>query len=200
VDSSPMMVISGQSKLSCVEYMANHPIRQFGVQGIYTKALVAAATKYFVTIDDPLKILYYLQKAYHLATSDRPGPVWIEVPLDIQRMEVPDRLLEQFEPPNSYEEDIQDEISKICKLIYVSKKPLLIIGQGVRLAKAVDECHKLINKIKLPVATARLGIDLIESTNRFFVGRPGLYGDRPSHFAIQMLVMIQLIGEDWPKK
>lgn len=194
VDSSPMMVISGQSKLSCVEYMASHPIRQFGVQGIYTKALVEKATKYFVTIDDPLKILYYLQKAYYLATSGRPGPVWIEVPLDIQRMEVPDKMLEEFEPPNSYEEEIEDKVKQVCQLIYTSERPLLVIGQGIRIAKAIKECHQLINKIKLPVVTARLGIDLIESNNKFFVGRPGLYGDRPSHFAIQNADLIISVG------
>jgi acetolactate synthase-1/2/3 large subunit len=190
VDSSPMMVISGQSKLSCVEYMEKHPIRQFGVQGIYTRSLVAAATKYFQTIDDPLKILYYLEKAYYLATTGRPGPVWIEVPLDIQRMPVPDRILEEFRPPLPDEEDIEAKVKQICQFIYESRRPLLVVGQGVRIAKAQDLFYQLINKTRLPVVTARLGIDLIESDNKFFVGRPGLYGDRPSHFAIQSADLI----------
>jgi len=97
-DSAPMMVISGQSGLSYVQYQQEHPIRQFGIQGINIKPLVEKVTKYFVSVDNPAKILYYMGKAYYLAMNGRPGPVWIDVPLDVQKMEVPTGLLEEFRP------------------------------------------------------------------------------------------------------
>ena len=118
-DSSPMIVISGQSALSFVEYQQNHPIRQFGIQGINIRPLVEKVTKYFITIDNPSKILYYLGKAYHLATSGRPGPVWIDVPLDIQKMEVPARFLEEYTPPTTTQDIkmLEDQVVTTFALI-----------------------------------------------------------------------------------
>lgn len=196
VDSSPMIVISGQSALPNVEYMERNQIRQYGLQGINTKALVKSITKYFKTIDDPAKVLYYLEKAYYLATTGRTGPVWIEVPLDIQRMEVPERLLEKFEVPK---EEInnnvsKDDLGKLLKLLYKSERPLILVGQGLRIAKAEDDFYKFIQKANIPVATTRLGIDLIESDHKLFVGRPGLYGDRAANFAVQNADLILAVG------
>ena len=101
-DSSPMIVISGQSNLFNVQYQEQTRIRQLGVQGINIKPLVENVTKYFVTIDDPAKTLTYLETAYFLATNGRPGPVWIDVPLDIQRAEVPDNLISDFKPTGCF--------------------------------------------------------------------------------------------------
>ena len=195
-DSAPMMVISGQSSLSCVQYQQEHPIRQFGIQGINIKPLVEKVTKYFVTIDDPSKILYYMGKAYYLALNGRPGPVWIDVPLDLQKMEVPASLLEEFRPPvekiNSavLKEDIRKALEMLCK----AKRPIILAGQGVRLANATDEFLSVIARLKTPVLTSRLGIDLISSDNELYVGRPGNYGERSANFAIQNSDLIISIG------
>lgn len=195
VDSAPMMVISGQSALPNVNYMENSKIRQLGLQGIYTKPLARSYTKYFKTVDDPAKVLLYLEEAYYLATHGRTGPVWIEVPLDIQRMEVPEKLLEKFTEPNEKEDtELAKEVAKTLSMLYTSKHPLLLLGQGVRLSKAVEFAHQLLPKLKVPVVTTRLGIDLINSDNPLYVGRPGLYADRAANFAVQNADLIICIG------
>jgi len=148
VDSSPMMVISGQSNTSIIQYMEKNPIRQFGVQGINIKKYVSAATKYFVTVDDPAKILYYLEKAYYLATTGRTGPVWIDVPLDMQRMEVPLKLLKRFEPPIEIvnKKLLEKSVTRVVELFAIAKRPLILAGQGIRIAKAEKEFLQLIKK------------------------------------------------------
>lgn len=194
-DSSPMMVISGQSALSNVNYMETTGIRQYGLQGIYTKPLASAITKYFVTVDDPSTIAYHLERAYYLATTGRTGPVWLEIPLDIQRMEVPQSMLKHFEvPKNSSVNNIKNKVSKTLSLFYKSQRPLLIAGQGVKIASAQPYLDKLLKKIKTPVVTTRLGIDLVASDNPLFVGRPGLYGDRYANIAVQLSDFILSIG------
>ncbi|MGA2418242.1 MAG: thiamine pyrophosphate-binding protein, partial [Candidatus Staskawiczbacteria bacterium] len=195
-DSSPMMVISGQSALSFVQYQQASKIRQHGVQGINIKPLVESFTKYFVTVDDPAKILYYMQKAYYFATNGRPGPVWIDVPLDIQKMEVPQHLTEEFTPPENISngELFNQQISQTLQLISDSKRPIFIVGQGVRIAQAVDELNKTVALLDTPVLTSRLGIDIMSSDDRLYVGRPGGYGERSANFAIQNADLIIAAG------
>jgi acetolactate synthase-1/2/3 large subunit len=195
-DSAPMMVISGQSGLSYVQYQQEHSIRQFGIQGINIKPLVEKVTKYFITVDDPAKILYYMGKAYYLAMHGRPGPVWIDVPLDVQKMELPTSLLEEFVPPleKTNIPVLKEEINQVLEMIARSKRPIILAGQGVRLAGAVSEFSDLINRLKIPVLTSRLGIDLINSDNLLYVGRPGNYGERSANFAVQNSDLIISIG------
>jgi len=195
VDSAPMMVVSGQSALPNVNYMENSKIRQLGLQGIYTKPLAKSYTKYFKTVDDPAKVLLYLEEAYHLATHGRTGPVWIEVPLDIQRMEVPEKLLEGFKVPSEKEDiELVKDVSKTLSMLYESKRPLLLLGQGVRLSGAADFAYKLLSGLKVPVVTTRLGIDLVNSDNPLYVGRPGLYANRAANFAVQNADLIICVG------
>lgn len=194
-DSAPMMIISGQSALSCVQYQQKTKIRQYGIQGINIKPLVESATKFFVTVDDPSKILYYMGKAYHLATTGRPGPVWIDVPLDVQRMEVPENLLEEYTPPAiKSNTQLKTEVASVVKMIQSAKRPIFIAGQGVRLAKAIPEFYSILEKLQIPVLTSRLGIDLIDSENELYVGRPGTYGERSANFAVQNSDLIIAVG------
>ena len=196
VDSSPMMIISGQSALSYVQYQQKTKIRQYGIQGINIKPIVEKITKYFVTVDNPSLIQYYMQKAYYLALSGRPGPVWIEVPLDIQRMEVPKKLLKEFIPEDSNEitSNLIVNVKKALELLSKSKRPILFAGQGIRLANAFEEFNKTVKKLQIPVITSRLGIDLIDSENKLYVGRPGTYGERAAHFAIQNSDLLLVVG------
>jgi acetolactate synthase-1/2/3 large subunit len=195
-DSAPMMVISGQSSLSCVQYQQEHPIRQFGIQGINIRPLVEKVTKYFVTIDDPAKILYYMGKAYYLVLNGRPGPVWIDVPLDVQKMQVPGGLLEEFRPPVEKTNNLtlKEEVGRLLEMLSKSKRPIILAGQGIRLANATDEFLSVVAKLRIPVLTSRLGIDLINSDNGLYVGRPGNYGERSANFAIQNSDLIISIG------
>lgn len=195
-DSSPIMVISGQSALSFVEYQEKHAIRQYGIQGIFIRPFVEKACKYFVTVDDPSRIKYYLEKAYYFALSGRPGPVWIDVPLDIQRMQVPEALIYGYEPKKEglTGTERKNYVQESLKLIYGAKRPLIIAGQGVRLSGAVDAIRSLIERLRIPLITSRLGIDLIESDHELYVGRPGNYGERAANFAIQNADVILSIG------
>jgi acetolactate synthase-1/2/3 large subunit len=195
-DSAPMMVISGQSALSFVNYQAKSGIRQYGIQGIYIQPFVEKATKFFVTVDDPSKIQYYMEKAFYLATSGRPGPVWIDVPLDVQRMEVPEKLLSSYRQETEIITPVctREELSKTWELLKNAKRPLIIAGQGVRIAKADLNLRSLIEALNIPMITTRLGIDLIESEHPLYVGRPGNYGDRAANFAVQNADFILAVG------
>lgn len=195
-DSAPMMVISAQSSLYCVKYQEESSIRQYGVQGIFIRPFVEKGTKYFVTVDDPSKIKYYMEKAYYMALSGRPGTVWIDVPIDIQCMEVPNILLYGFTPDeDKYSEiDREIDIKNTWKLLKGAKRPLVVAGQGVRLGNAKEELIELLKKLRIHVVTTRLGIDIIESEHELYVGRPGNYGERAANFAIQNADVILVIG------
>lgn len=196
LDSSPMIVISGQTNLSFVKYQEKSKIRQFGVQGINVRPMLEDYVKSFFTIDDHQKLRYYLSEAWHYATSGRPGPVWIDVPLDIQRKEVSENLL--------IKEIIGDEqvdyylinkaVDSIVNKLRISKKPLIIAGQGITLSGSRDIFNLLADRLRIPVVTSRLGIDVMNSDNKYYVGRPGNYGERAANFAVQNSDLIISIG------
>lgn len=144
-DSSPMLVVSGQSALASVQYQQKTKIRQYGIQGINIQPLVENVTKFFITVDDPKRIRYYMEKAYYLALNGRPGPVWIDVPLDVQKMEVPDELNEKYDPPIERTDPalLQKQIAKTLYLITNSQRPIFIAGQGVRIAGVSKEFANL---------------------------------------------------------
>lgn len=195
-DSSPMIVISGQAALSFVQYQEETKIRQHGVQGINIKPLVENVVKYFVTIDDPQKIEYYLEKAYREATTGRPGPVWIDVPLDIQNTQVDLKYLEKYVSEKIPEGRVtlKQAVKQAYKLLSEAKRPVFLVGQGVSLSGARNVFYEYVNQVRIPVITARLGIDLIESDNDLYVGRPGNYGERSANFAIQNADVIISVG------
>lgn len=195
-DSSPMIVISGQAALSFVKYQEETKIRQHGVQGINIKPLVENVVKYFITIDDPQKTEYYLEKAYHEATTGRPGPVWIDVPLDIQSSQIDLKYTEKYtpEPIKEGRVTLKQAVKQAYKLLEEAKRPVFLVGQGVSLAGAREVFYNYVNKVRIPVITARLGIDLIESDNDLYVGRPGNYGERSANFAIQNADLIISVG------
>ena len=195
-DSAPMIVISGQAALAFVQYQEETKIRQHGVQGINIKPLVENVVKYFITVDDPQKIEYYLEKAYHEATTGRPGPVWIDVPLDIQNSQVDLKYMVKYVAEDKIEGrvTVRQAVKQAYKLLENAKRPLLLAGQGVKLAGARNELYTFVNKTEIPIITARLGIDLIESENDLYVGRPGNYGERAANFAIQNADVIISIG------
>ena len=195
-DSSPMMIISGQSTLKCVKYQEKSGIRQYGIQGIYIKPFVQNAVKYFVTVDDPSKIEFYMQKAYSEALSKRKGPVWIDVPLDIQRAEVPVNLLTSYAADDLNISLNQRRLyaKKTADMIKTAKRPLIIAGQGIRSADAIQTLREFAEKNSIPIVTTRLGIDIINSDHPLYVGRPGNYGERCANIAIQTADLIISLG------
>ena len=195
-DSSPMIIISGQAALSFVQYQEETQIRQYGVQGINIRPLVESVVKYFVIVDDPQKIEYYLEKAYQEATTGRPGPVWIDVPLDIQSKQVDLKYLEKYIPDQepAGRVSLRQAVKHAYSLLKVAKRPVFLVGQGVSLAGARNEFYTYVNKVNIPVITSRLGIDLIESDHDLYIGRPGNYGERAANIAIQNADLILSVG------
>ena len=195
-DSAPMIVISGQAALSFVQYQEKTGIRQHGIQGINIKPLVENVTKYFITIDDVRKLKYYLEEAYHLCTTGRPGPVWIDVPLDIQRMSIDGVAQDEFIPDESHNRQVivKSAVEEIFDKFSTAKRPVLLVGQGVSLAGARQEFYDFAMNARIPVITSRLGIDLIESDNDLYVGRPGNYGERSANIALQNADVIISLG------
>ncbi len=194
-DSSPMIVISGQANLSFVQYEEKTHIRQFGIQGINIRSMVEGLVKYFKTIDDVTKVDYYLEEAWEAATSGRPGPVWIDVPLDIQRSEVPANQIKYSRKPAIKDTfRLESSVGSMIEHLHKAKRPIWLVGQGVSLSGARQTFRMLAEKTGIPVITARLGIDLIESDNALYVGRPGNYGERSANLAIQNADLIISLG------
>ena len=195
-DSSPMIVISGHTNLHFVQYQAQTKIRQYGVQGINIGPVESNIVKYFKTIDKPEELQQVLETAYATAVGGRPGPVWLEVPLDIQKAEVPAQAATnglQQEPLFS-SGDIKQAVKRTYQRLMDARRPVFLVGQGVSLAGARELFSETVHALKVPVITARLGIDLMESDDELYVGRPGNYGERSANMAIQNADLIVSVG------
>jgi len=194
VDSSPCIVVSGQSKVSLAKIKGP---RQFALQGFNTLPIFQNVTKYAVMLDDVSRVKYEVEKSIHIAKSPRVGPVWIECPIDIQGASFDPEEYEGFTPQkihNIARSDLQQQVKEVAENIRNSRRPCLLVGAGIRLAGAIDEFHTFVNNVKIPVMTSRLGMDLIDHQHPLFVGRPGTYGDRASNFTIQNSDLFLSIG------
>lgn len=194
-DSSPMIVISGQANLSFVQYEEKTGIRQYGIQGISIRSMAQGAVKYFRTIDDVCKVERCLEEAWQSAVSGRPGPVWIDVPLDMQRAAVPENQ-EKYENSSraGSSRQLAGAARSVLEHLKSAHRPLWLAGQGISLSGAAELFEELVNKTHVPVVTSRLGIGLIESSSRYYVGRPGNYGERSANFAVQNADLIISLG------
>jgi len=193
IESVPMMMISGQVKRS--DIIGNRSIRQGGVQEVDIVSMVSGHTKYAVTIDDPLKIRYYLEKAYFEMMDGRQGPVWIDVPLDVQASEIQTADLVGYEPEiKSQKVSNNFEIQELINLINNSKRPLILAGHGIRLSGGAKLFRELIEKLKIPVVSTWNAMDLMEHESRYFVGKPGTVALRAGNFTIQNCDLLISIG------
>lgn len=193
VDRSPCIIVSGQSKVSQTGIVGP---RQFALQGYNTLPIFENATKYATILNDISKVRYEIEKAIFIATSHPFGPVWIECPIDIQGAPFNLDDYEGFECPKvaiDYS-DIQAKIELVVQKLKESKRPCILVGQGLRLSGAVELFNEFIDRIKVPVLTSRLGMDIMDHENPYFVGRPGTYGDRPANFTIQNSDLLITIG------
>jgi acetolactate synthase-1/2/3 large subunit len=193
-DSIPMLVISGQVKSdTCMDFVPNFllNLRQLGDQEGPTVALAKKLTKYSILIRKPTDLEIELPKALSMAISGRPGPVWLDIPIDIQNSteQLMFRSLDVNVPDNRLDEELNLVIEKLQK----ANKPLILAGTGVRLSGATDSLRKLIEQYNIPLATAWTH-DIIESDHPLFVGRPGTIGTRAGNFCLQAADLIIVIG------
>ncbi|MDB9934058.1 thiamine pyrophosphate-binding protein, partial [Candidatus Thioglobus sp.] len=197
VDSVPMLVISGQAR---TDQDADGQVRQLGNKALNIVDLVKSITKYAVKVTDPTMVLYHLEKAVYLATHGRPGPIWVDLPIDIQGMDIDEKDLKWFDPKElssvaiAPENNFHKEILQVIHLLNNSSRPVILAGSGVRHAKAAKEFLELISRLKIPVLCSRRGADLVPDDHPYFFGRPGTYGQRGANFVIQNCDLLINIG------
>jgi len=197
LDSIPMLVISGQVKRDNIMSCQNGTpkIRQLGFQEINIIDLVRPITKYAVTVKDENQILYHLEKAIFLATHGRPGPVWIDIPLDVQAAEIEPEKLKLFELPKvSFSKGIP--MKTIVELLQKSKRPLLMAGNGIRLAGGEKILWKVLEKFKINTVTPIFSSDdLVTYDYPYYLGRQGIPGNETANYAIDNCDLLLIIGE-----
>ncbi len=198
-DSIPMLILSGQVKRQTC--MATAPgaqgLRQLGDQEVDIVAMVKGITKYAVLVDDPTAIRYHLERAWHLAQSSRPGPCWLDIPIDVQSAMIDEAQLRAYDPAEDDDTRndalLQQQCQEVVARIRAAKRPVLLAGTGVRLAGALDEFEQTIRALRIPVTTAWTH-DLIDSDDELYGGRPGTIGDRAGNFAVQSADLLLVLG------
>jgi acetolactate synthase I/II/III large subunit len=198
-DSVPCLFISGQAKRSqTVINETGAKLRQFGTQEVNIVPIVESVCKFVVMVNEPAKIRYYLEKAIYLAKEGRPGPVWLDIPLDVQNSNIDEAQLQGF---NSSElkvgykkEPTNPELMETADLLKKAHRPVVIAGHGIRLADACSEFIRFVERFDLPVVTPIMGIDIIPSDHANYIGRIGIRGTRAGNFAMQNADLILSIG------
>ena len=191
-DGIPVIFISGQVKRA--DLVGNQKIRQFGIQEADIVSIAKPISKYAVQIKEPEDIKYELEKASKIAVSGKPGPVWIDIPLDIQATDIDIDTLEGFNEVMEEYPCKKEDIDKVIELFNKAERPVMLIGNGIRMAKAVNEIRDLYDLLGIPVLTSWNGVDLIEDNHPLFYGRPGAVGHRHANFIQQNADFVLTIG------
>lgn len=202
LDSIPMFIISGQVRYDTTARYAlqytETPLRAMGDQEYDIVKSVEHMTKYAVMIEDPKTIRYSLEKAWHLATTGRPGPVWIDIPVNYQGMYIETDELEGYDPA---EDDAklppavsEDAVKEVIEKIKNAKRPVFHAGYGIRLSGAYKEFRELAEKLNIPIVTYWNAVDLVEDDYPLYTGRAGNMGDRPGNWAIQNADLVLAVG------
>jgi acetolactate synthase-1/2/3 large subunit len=203
LDSIPLLVISGQVKRA--DLRGDSGVRQKGVQEIDIVTMVGSIAKHAVTIMDPSTIRYHLEKAMHLAESGRPGPVWIDVPLDVQGSQIDEDALVGFDaaaeaasaPGASTQlpdDELRTAVRRTIDLLNAAERPVLLAGFGLRLAGAEAELQRVVEALGIPVLTTWPAMDLIPDAHPLLVGRPGPLAPRGANFALQNSDFLLSVG------
>lgn len=193
-DSVPVMVISGNVNKDLTTNYTGLKLRQLGDQEFDVVNTVKNFTKYACQVNDPLTIRYHLEKAYSLAISGRPGPVWIDVPLDVQSSQIDPNTLQGF---NLEEDNLlidEDQIQLILNKLSESKKPLIISGHGVRLSKSVDLLDSILEKFQIPVITSFNGNDSVSNEYTHYCGRFGTHAQIAANKIVQEADFVLSLG------
>ena len=189
-DSIPMLIISGQVKReTCMATYGLSDLRQLGDQEVDIVRMVKGITKYSAFVNEPESIAYHLERAWRLAQSGRPGPCWLDIPVDVQSTQVDPAMLRHYDAsedalvfdPAAVQAQVADVLARIDK----AERPVILAGGGVRLSGALGEFEQVIRALRIPVVTAWTH-DLIASDDELFCGRPGTIGERAGNFTVQI--------------
>lgn len=200
LDSIPGLYISGQIKTST--YKHTYPylnLRQLGDQEADIVSMVTPITKYAKTIYNPLDVKYELDKAIAIALDGRPGPVWLDVPLDVQGATVDETQFKEFDPALEIIDPVKhalvdEQIKQLIENIKAAKSPVIYVGNGVRLAKREKEFITLAEKLNIPVVTSISGSDIIWHNHKLCFGKPGICGDRIGNIMVQNSDLLIVMG------
>jgi len=198
LDSIPVLVISGQVKRELIG--AGRGVRQLGLQEINIIDMVKPITKYAEIVMEPNDIRYHLEKAYYLAKHGRQGPVWLDIPLDVQGAFVEENELRKFDPKEikpiqqTDKKVLKKLVSETLEKLRKSERPVLYAGNGIRLTSAEKEFLELVSLLKIPVLASYVGYDLIPSSHPYFFGRAHLLGQRAANFIVQNSDFLLSIG------
>ena len=198
VESVPVLILSGQVKTADIK--PSRDMRMKGFQEVDTEKIVKPITKYAVTVRDPQLIRYHLEKAVYLARHNRPGPVWLDIPLDIQAGSIEPGELKRFDPEefsisSSQEKGLNRELFKILiGMISASKRPVIIAGNGTRLGGNYALFVEAIERLGIPVLMTWKGCDLMDDQHPLFFGRPGVLAQRGANFIQQNADLVLAVG------
>jgi len=196
LDSTPCLFISGQVKRA--DLAKGRGVRQLGFQEIDIVSMARPITKYAVTVEDPTTIRYHLEKAIQLARTGRPGPVWIDLPLDVQAAVIDPASLTGYAPEEVASPapslDMTRAVEEMVASLLVSERPVLLVGNGVRLASALPEFHSLMERLPIPVLTTWKAADFLPENHPHYAGRPGASGQRGANFTQQNSDWLLSIG------
>lgn len=194
-DSSPLLFLTGQSKRSqTIRLSSVAGLRQFGTFEVDIVPMVQSVTKYAHFLADPQSVRYHLEKAIHLATSGRPGPVLLDIPLDVQGAPVDPAGLSGFIAINDSAPPSADMIANVLTRINRATQPVLLVGHGVRCAGSIPMLRELVGVLGIPVVTTQLAKDALPYEHPLFVGHCGPKGDRAGNFAVQSADFILSLG------
>src|SRR5665213_3344375 len=205
VDSIGMIVVSGQVKTETMVSSYDLPLRQLGDQEVNIIELADSITKYAVVLTDPNETRYVVERAIWTAKNGRPGPVWIDIPSDIQATVIDPSKLRRFDAEEflaTGEEEsvpltgkmLKNELEAVLEQLSNSERPVILAGTGVRISGAYEQFLNVIDKLGIPVATAFNAHDLIGESHPLYVGRPGTVGDRAGNFSVQNADFVLILG------
>ena len=199
VDSIPMLIISGQVKReTCLATYQIPGLRQIGDQEADIISMVKGITKYAVLVNDPSTIRYHLEKAWHLTQSGRPGPCWLDIPIDVQSSMIDPATQKGFNPSEDYHSAQPEDLPLICQQVITkinsAKRPVILAGKGIHLAKAESIFDRVIEKLHIPVVAAWTGIDLIPYDHALYCGCSADIGTRAGNFTVQNSDLLLVIG------
>jgi acetolactate synthase-1/2/3 large subunit len=190
IDSVPMIVISGQ--VESKDLIKNTNTRQIGIQEANIIDISKSIVKYSKLLTKSSDIKFEIEKAFKIANEGRPGPVWLDIPLDVQSQKF------KLSRKKKLIKDINNKkrlyLKNFYKFIKNSKRPILLIGNGLHIANAEEEFLKLINKLNLPIVSTWNASDIISSNHKLYFGRPGLFGNRLANFAVQACDLLIVLG------
>ncbi len=203
LDSVPMFILSGQVRYDTtarytMQFAQGLPLRSVGDQEFDIVKAVSCMCKYAVMLEDPMRIRYVLEKAYHLAMNGRKGPVWVDIPVNFQGCIIETEELDGYDP-TAEESGVPDSVSEetlqgIIEKIKGAQRPVLYAGNGIRLSGGYGQFREAAERLGIPVVTCWDSIDAIEDEHPLYVGRGGIMGDRPGNFAVQNADLVLAVG------